>query len=385
MTSSSLPPVQPTPQNLKAFHPQGSPWSLSLGRVGGIPIRVHMSFFLLLLWIGLMEAEQGGKPLVEVLFVLSIFGCVVLHELGHALMARWYSVRTRDIVLYPFGGIATILDQPTAKAEFFIAVAGPLVNVALAGIAFPFVSWSRLLQADFLAPDIMFRFFITNLFLAAFNMIPALPMDGGRVLRSVLTLLGVKSATVICARVSQVISFVGGAFALYTNNVVLIMIAALIFFSATQEIVAERTRRASRAYQVRDVMTDRESLQCLTHGMTVSDSMRVALKSYQNMFPVMLGDELLGLVEKQSLFQLAATEPENQFIGQVLLRDLPVVAPETGLPQALYALEAAQGLPLIVRAGERFVGILTKDKLLEFLLLHELRDQAVRHAATNDL
>ena len=182
-----------------------SPWSFQLLKVAGIPIRIHFTFLLLLLWIFLL----GGQSVSMVLFMVAIFGCVVLHEFGHALVAKRYGVQTRDITLYPIGGVAMLQGRPKPYQELWIALAGPAVNVVIAIILMIVSLATKARPAAFtiiMGPNssLIDALYTSNLWLAGFNMIPAFPMDGGRVLRALLGLrLSEARATQIAGSIGQ--------------------------------------------------------------------------------------------------------------------------------------------------------------------------------------
>lgn len=352
--------------------------SLNLCNISGIPIRIHVSFFLLLAWIAFDEFQTNGRPLEEVLFVLAVFACVLLHELGHALVAKRFQIQTRDIVLYPFGGIAALMGEARPLAELLIAIAGPLVNVFIAaGLAF-FLDFSS--PETFLdSPSVAARIFVANVVLVLFNMIPALPMDGGRVLRASLALMKVRRATLIASRLSQVLSVLMGLFALYTGNVILVIISMVVFTNALQERVHARARTVAEGFTVSDVMTDLQQLVTFTHGATISESLRLALKSLQQFFPVMLGRQVLGVVSRDDLMEAATSEDEN-YVSSIMDRRVPSIACDEPLAELVARFEMEGDVPLIALRGDEFVGMLTKDKLMEFLLVHGLRQERERIA-----
>jgi Zn-dependent protease len=211
--------------------------SWKLGRVAGIDLFLHPTFLLLLAYVGLFH--QSG--LLSVLLVSAVFGCVLLHELGHALMARELGIRTLDITLYPIGGVARLERMPRKPAsEFLIALAGPLVNVAiaggLAGLEFLSGAWepgAYLTRVDLFASSLMWF----NVVLAIFNLIPAFPMDGGRVLRAMLSgWLGRLRATEVAAQLGQLLAVGFGTYCLFNGMLLQAMVAAFIFFAARSEL-----------------------------------------------------------------------------------------------------------------------------------------------------
>ncbi|RIL09402.1 MAG: hypothetical protein DCC75_06620, partial [Proteobacteria bacterium] len=285
-----------------------------------------------------------------------------------------FGIKTRDIVLYPFGGVASIMGEPKPFAELIITIAGPLVNVVIAALLYPFASipaeWSTA-QLDFVT-----QLFAANVALVVFNSIPAFPMDGGRIFRSLMALAGVKSATIIAARVSQALSLGLGALAVYSGNVILIIIASLVFMNALQEIMRERTKRASIGFSVRDVMTDITNLQVFPHATTISHALGVALRSLQSSFPVVLGDNLMGVVEKRSLIDAAARDEENAYVANLMSREFATVSISDSLEHVsdLFSLTGADTV-LVMDSGS-LVGMIFKDKFIEFLIVNGLRDRA---------
>lgn len=219
--------------------------SLTIFSFKEIPVRLHWSFILFLVWIGLNDPGNLKDSLLEVVFVATIFGCVVLHEFGHALTAKVFGIRTRDITLYPIGGVALLEKEARPAQELLIAIAGPLVNVIIALLIYILVPTDLTAVTD---DNITFiqRLFLVNIILVLFNMIPAYPMDGGRVLRSTLGLFfNQGTATIISGRIGQVISIGLCGFAFYMGNPILVFIAVFVFLKARDEIKYWKRRRAA--------------------------------------------------------------------------------------------------------------------------------------------
>lgn len=334
-------------------------------------MRVHVSFFLLLAWVAYDEFQAHGRPVQEVAFVLAVFACVLLHELGHALVAQKFRIQTRDIVLYPFGGIAALMGEAKPLPELLIALAGPLVNVGIAIAVSFFIDFSSP-EALLENPGVLTRIFIANVVLVIFNMIPALPMDGGRVFRSTLALLKVRRATLISTRLSQVLSVLMGLFAIYTGNPILVIIAVVVFTNAVQEHVHHRARTVAHGFTVQNVMTDAAQLVTFHHGQTISEALAVGIKSLQPHFPVMLGDSILGIVSREALVDAVTNEDEN-YVSGLMDRNVQKISAEESLENLVSLFELQGDTPLMVVRGDKFVGMLTKDKMLEFLVVHGLR------------
>lgn len=350
--------------------------SLNLCNISGIPIRIHLSFFLLLGWVAFEEFQRSGQPIQEVLFIVAIFACVLLHELGHALMAKRYNIKTRDIVLYPFGGIAALMGQAKPFPELLIAVAGPLVNVVIAAALYFILDFSTV-EEMLVNPGILTRIFIANVFLVVFNMIPAFPMDGGRILRATLQLLKIPHATKISSRLSQILSILMGLAALYSGNILLLIIAVVVFMNAVQEHAHDRAQVLAEGFSVRNVMIDAEHLIVFHHGMTISQALAEGIKSHQPYFPVLLGSSVLGIVNRSDLID-AATMDEESYVSGLMDRELAVIGPHEPLPKLLELFETRGGNAVIIMEGDRFAGMVTKEKLLEFLLVNGLRRERER-------
>ncbi|MBX7143244.1 MAG: M50 family metallopeptidase [Oligoflexia bacterium] len=350
-------------------------YSFQLISVRGIPIRVHLSLFLLLAWVVFEELADKGDPVWEVLFVLLLLACVVLHELGHALMAQSFGIKTRDIVLYPFGGIATIMAEAKPLAELLIAIAGPLVNVVIAlALAF-FVDFPDSADEMLTRNDIPTRLMFANIVLVVFNMIPALPMDGGRVLRAVLALARVPHATSISARISQALSLLMGAYALYSYNPILLIIAVLVFSQASRERLGEKARRLATGLSVRDAMTDSKHLISFSHATTIASAFPVAIKTLQPYFAVIHSGQILGVVEREKLLEAGATAADEDYVGAIMDRSPYALTPNTALSDLLTSEVLRQHGVFVVADEYGFQGLLFRERLLEFLLLNGMRNE----------
>ncbi|MBL8906833.1 MAG: site-2 protease family protein, partial [Rhizobiales bacterium] len=221
-------------------------WSFPLGRIAGTEVRIHITFFLLLAWFGIVAGAQGGRAAAaeSILFILAVFACVLAHEFGHVLMARHYGIQTRDITLLPIGGVANIEKMPDRPGqELLIAVAGPAVNVAIVLILVAVLGvriggGSIDTPAGWEALGFLQRLAIVNAMLVLFNLLPAFPMDGGRVLRALLSMrLGRMKATRLATRIGQASAFGLGFLGLF-GNPLLIVIAVFVFLAASQEAYA---------------------------------------------------------------------------------------------------------------------------------------------------
>src|SRR5512147_1158685 len=218
-------------------------WSWKIGTLAGIELRIHVTFLLLLGWVGAahwMSGKSLDAALNGLAFILALFGCVLLHELGHSLAARKYGIPTRDITLLPIGGVARLERMPEKPAqEFWVALAGPAVNVVIAALLFAWLNitngWAPLSRLNVASGPFLERLLVANVWLVLFNLIPAFPMDGGRVLRAVLaSRMEYVRATQIAAVVGQGLALVFGLIALF-GNPMLLFIALFVWIGASQE------------------------------------------------------------------------------------------------------------------------------------------------------
>jgi Zn-dependent protease len=344
-------------------------WSLRLGSVSGIAIRVHFTFALLVAAFASELADKGGVrgALFGTLLVTGLFCCVVLHELGHALVAQRFGVGVREIVLLPIGGVARLLSEPKKPLhELLIALAGPGVNVALAlgayagmGGAIPQPDLPALQLQAMTAPSVrsvLVLLFYSNCVLAAFNMLPALPMDGGRVLRALLSfVVGQVRATNIAAGIAQVLA---AGLALYglQYNPLLVFIAILVFMGAGQERSTTRTNLLLADLRAGEV--------CDPHAITFApgDSIGAAvdqtLRCAQAHFLVSHGTEAIGTLSRDDLVAMAGRLGLNTPVAAVTRRGARVVPPEMPLSDVRRVLQENGGLPVLVQGEDGALGVL---------------------------
>src|SRR5262245_47649352 len=270
---------------------RGSRWAVQIGTVAGIPIRIHLTFVLLLVWFGMSAAASSRNVPREIAFVLALFACVLLHEMGHALVARQFGVKTSEIVLYPFGGVARLQSMPGGWAELLIAIAGPAVNLVIAAACaaglFALHVPHPLRQAmPWENTGLVQKMLWANLTLVVFNLIPAFPMDGGRVLRAVLAIgLGQTTATRIAAFVGQLIAGVFVVAGVLNTNFLLAFIGLFVFLGASQEVAFQTSRSAVEGRTAREAMITR--FETLAPQDTLGRAADLLLATHQHDFPVL--------------------------------------------------------------------------------------------------
>src|SRR6266550_558986 len=264
-------------------------WSLPIFRIAGIQLRIHITFLLLIAWLAFGYYAEGGSAVAlgRVLFVLLLFVCVVLHEFGHAIAAKNFGINTPDITLLPIGGVARLQRMPDEpRQELIIALAGPLVNVVIALTLFAVVGWRGLAaQAAMGGPDLLAQLLVINVVLVLFNLLPAFPMDGGRVLRALLaTRLSYARATQIAASIGQGCAFVFGFLGLMGGNYMLIFIALFVYIGASQEAALAQMRDVLCRFPVSSAMV--REFRSLPESATLQEAVDALLATSQHDFPV---------------------------------------------------------------------------------------------------
>jgi Zn-dependent protease len=354
-------------------------WSWRIATVAGIPVRIHATFGLLLVFIfgiHLAGGQSVPKALEGVALLLAVFACVVLHEFGHALTAKRYGVRTRDITILPIGGIARLERIPEKPfQEIVVALAGPAVNLLIACILLvPFASAvgdmrdpeaaAKALQGDFLA-----ELFAINVFLAIFNLIPAFPMDGGRVLRATLaTRLDYVRATQIAASVGQGIAFLFGLLGLF-GNPMLLFIALFVFIGAGQEAAAVQMRSAFDGVPVGRAMV--REFHVLSEDAPLSQAVEFLLAGSQQDFPVIgafatAGAPAVGILTRADLLKAIAGGDTSRPVREVAKRDCGVAHPRELLEPVFIRMneKGCSALPVVDDAGN-VVGMVTLENVGE--------------------
>lgn len=351
-----------------------SPWSFRIFTVSEIPIRIHFTFLLFLAWVAL----QGESGLMWAGLILAIFGCVLLHELGHALTARKFGVQTRDITLYPIGGVAMLDGRPSARAELWIALAGPAVNVVIAAIlgvvllategSLPPLTLGRM-TSSFPA-----ALFVANITLAIFNMIPAFPMDGGRVLRSLLAMrMDETKATQIAAAIGQGLAIAFGFYALWQREPVLMLVAFFVFLGAGQEASQSVTRSFLVGHAIHHAMQSR--FRTIPHGATMETAAQMLLAGSQHDFPVEGGSEIVGVLTRQDIAQGLATEGPTAYVANHMRREFKTAHPNVPLEMAIDMFSKDDPTPILVMEDDQLVGMVTQENLSEFIMLEHARQQ----------
>ncbi len=342
-------------------------YSIRICRIFGIDVKAHVSLTLILLILtyvfyankppfGFSDLQNPMRLIYSVAMAVSIFLAVLIHELSHSLVAKRLGAKVREIVLFIFGGVASIEELPKEpKKEFAIAIAGPLASLVL--------SLFLLTPFRFLR---LFGYF--NLILAIFNLIPAFPMDGGRILRSLLAKrYGYVRATRISAGVGKFLAIIMGIFGLF-YNIWLTLIALFIYMGAVEEERAVTLEGLLANYKVKDVMTLNPI--CVSPDMTVKDVVNLMLRQKHLGYPVVKDGKLVGIVTLKDVMNAN----ENDVVESVMSRNVVVVSPETRVFEALRIMSEKRIGRLPVVEGDRVIGIISRSdivKLAEILEIFE--------------
>ena len=351
-------------------------WSWKLGSVAGIGLYVHATFFLLLAWVGVTYWLAGGSAaaLDGIAFILALFACVVLHELGHALTARRYGIRTRDITLLPIGGVSRlerIPDDP--RQEVWVSLAGPAVNVVIAAALYVWLLLSQTLRPfsalTMAGGPFLERLLLVNVSLAVFNLLPAFPMDGGRVLRALLAMrMDYVRATQVSAHVGQAMALVFGLLGLFTNPF-LVFIAFFVWIGAAQEASMVQMRSALSGIPVsRAMLTDFHTLAPEDPAKRV---LELILAGSQQDYPVVNGSQggrLAGVLLRSDVLKTLAQRADWR-VRDIMRGDFEVVDAAEMLDTAFARLQSCNCHTLPVTSRGTLVGLLTMENVGEFLLI----------------
>jgi len=353
-------------------------WSFRVATAFGIPIRIHFTFLFFLAWVTISGSSSDGFSLA--ILLVAIFACVLLHELGHALVAKHFGVETTDITLYPIGGIAMLDGRPKPRQEFWIALAGPAVNVALAIVlalcVYVFEGGFSQFAGGLEKATLLDALLIANIGLTLFNLIPAFPMDGGRVLRAALAqAMPEAKATQIAGGIGQGLAIlIGLAGLLMQQGFVLLLIAFFVFVGASQEISTTVTRSFLYGHTIADAMQTR--FRTILSGDSLDKAAAMLLDGAQHDFPVMNGDEVLGVLTRNSIVRGLSTDGPTAYVAGMMQREYKTAALDSPLEAAIEMFPHADSTPILVFQDEVLVGMLTLENLGEFVMLEHAKSQS---------
>jgi Zn-dependent protease/predicted transcriptional regulator len=350
--------------------------SLRIGSVAGIGIFLHWTFLLLVVAIGAFYYAQS-QSFIEagagVGLILAVFGCVVLHELGHALTARRFGVGTRSITLYPIGGLARLQRIPSEPMkEFWIAIGGPAVNLVIAVL----LAALLLVVDGSFAPGVLrspgshtiASLMWINLALTGFNLLPAFPMDGGRVLRALLAMRqDYAQATQTAANVGQAMAILFGLFGLLTFNPILLFIALFVYVGAQQESQQAMYRAFTEGTPVRQAMVTRFAT--LSVDDTLDDAVDELLAGTDHDFPVVDDGQAVGLLRRKQLIQALSDHDRDTPAREVADHEFFTTEPGAPLDEVFQRMNEASRTTVPVEKNGQLVGLLTLENVGELIMV----------------
>jgi Zn-dependent protease len=346
-------------------------WSIKLGKLFGIDIKVHLTFLLILIWGALNYGGSAG-PVYGLVVTIAVFTLVLLHELGHSLAAMWYGIPVRDITLLPIGGVARLERMPDKPIqELVVALAGPAVNVILAALLLPVVVALAAVQSNPFSLRLLIEpgltglltfLFGVNVMLVLFNMLPAFPLDGGRVFRAGLGLfMDYRQATDIAVNVGRVLAVGLGIFGIFYGQFFLAIIAFFIFMAGGQESKAVAARSLLRNIQAQQALS--QGNVALSAHATVGQVASMMLTNPQPNFAVLdpYNGEFLGVATSRSVAQAMQRGEWHHYITEVMhhARNIPKIALNAPLAEVHDLLAGASHQVVAVYDGLHFRGLLT--------------------------
>jgi Zn-dependent protease len=351
-------------------------WSVPIGRVAGIPVELHVTFLLFVAWIAIAQGVASGDPmraLSTALLLILVFGCVLLHELGHALAARRYGIQTRDIILLPIGGVARLERMPEKpQQEMVVAFAGPAVNVAIAAAL---LAWFAVTGApdpahlDFRG-SLLAALFSVNVVMVLFNLIPAFPMDGGRVLRAALALgMPYARATRIAAGVGQAVALLFGIWGLFSGHFMLMFVALFVFLAAGEERALVETRDSIAGVRVRDAMVT--EFRVLDVDEPLSRAVEYLMAGSQQDFPVLDRGAPAGVLTRDELVRGLQRGGLERAVREVMSPDPSFADAAEPLDGAMQRMRERGRSILPVLDHGRLVGALTLENIGDLLVVRE--------------
>ena len=366
-------------------------WSWKIGRIAGIDVFVHWTFLLLVGWIlvaRIGSGETAASALKAVAFLLAIFACVLLHELGHALMARRYRITTRDITLLPIGGVARLERMPDAPLqELAVALAGPAVNVVIAATLAAGLALSNQLasvhELDLRDGSPVNQLLTINVILVIFNLLPAFPMDGGRVLRAILaTRLEYVRATQIAATIGQGMAVIFGVFGFFYQPL-LMFIALFVYLGAQAEAHHAEVRSLMRGVPVREAMVTR--FKALAESDQLSTAVTEVLSGQQQDFPVTDDDRVVGLLLRADLVKALAETGPATLVGRVMKRELSMASDAEMLEGIFDRMRQTAQAAMPVQRQGKLVGMITLENVGEWMMINNALRRSHSRGSIEDI
>ncbi len=348
-------------------------WSIRVGSIFGIPVKLHLTFLLLLVliyFIGPSLIGIGGMQ--GVVFVVLVFASVVFHELSHAMVARHYGIQVSDITLLPIGGVARMATLPEEPIqEILISVAGPIASIVL-GFSLWFLAdlfGSPVTLSDMsVRGHLLAQLSALNFVLAIFNLLPAFPMDGGRILRGFLALyMTPLKATRIAVGIGQVFAIGLFFLGIFSGNLFMVLIALFVYLGAESEerqlgVTLSLGRATAESAMIADVIT-------LGPGQTVGQAAEKYAHGFQSDFPVMEGRRLIGLVTRDHLIQSLHKQGPSVPVSEIMSTDFPTAMPQTPLLEILEKMQATESKVVPILSAGELTGLITLEQIGRYNML----------------
>ena len=361
-------------------------WSFRIFSAFGVPVRVHITFvfivaYFAVAWGSLRQPGGWVGALYGIVLVVLLFALVVVHELSHSRVAAGYGIKVRSITLLPIGGVSAMEEMPRdPRKELMISIAGPASNVVIALLMLlvaPFMGLGDLTQVTRIY-DLMFTvgvqgafvyLFVINLSLAVFNLLPAFPMDGGRVFRALLALrMPRPRATAIAIGVGRTLALFMGLAGILLGNVLLMLVAAFVYFGAQAEGASDRVEDTLGGLLVSQAVNTAVDL--ASPGQTIGQIAARLFHTYQEDFPVVGDDgELVGLLTRDRLIANLGRHGATYLVSEAMRTDFPVVTLDDPVNEAFRRMRAANCKAIPVVEHDRFVGMLSMEDISEVFSL----------------
>ena len=353
--------------------------SVKIGKVAGISIFIHWTFAILIAYIIYNHYHLGEnfqQIVWAIIFILTIFIAVVLHEFGHALMAKKFQIKTMDITILPIGGIARVekfSEKPLE--ELCIAIAGPIVNISLALITSLFIhrpiftAITQEITTSINSQNFVYHFFIANLYLAFFNLLPAFPMDGGRILRAALAFfLKRTTATHIASSIGQLLA-IGLIIAGFFSNPILVLIGLFIFISAQIESDYVMIQARLQGYTVRDAIM--KNYQTIDANASIEKAIELLLNSQHEIFLVIQNDIAVGTLSRGDIIMALEKFGKNEIIHKIMNKNLITLQAESTLENAFQQSQQSNTLLMPVLDQNKLIGTIDANNIIEFIQIND--------------
>jgi len=350
--------------------------SLYIGKISGIKIFIHWTFLILIAWIVGMGINRGNnfvQIIYSVGFVLAIFLCVVLHELGHALTAKRFNYITKDIILLPIGGMSRIDELPKdPKQELLVAVAGPLVNIVIAIVLSPFINWSQinassLNQFTMNGNNFLLSLFAVNISLAVFNLLPAFPMDGGRVFRALLSIwMDRIRATAIAARTGQFIAILFFFLGLLYNPF-LALIGIFIFIMAKAENDDVKSKYILHNYKVEDAMS--HHYYKIEKTATIMDAAKLLIDAESSDFLITDHEKIIGTLNSDEIIKALVEKGEHVNVSEAMNNKVKFVTKDIALDEVMKEFSQNKETVMPVMEKNNLIGTVDMNNILKLIMV----------------